>query len=157
MTIYGFSAARKDYDGDRIREALKEAGSDEHTYVTGGAAGGDSVIGHWLAENFPAAKHVVLLPTRLPTQKDQFDSWWDRLTTGIKVHVVDPNLLTSTRDRNRNIVSRAEVLYAFPAYKEDHSKSLRSGTWQTIRMARRKGIPIHISVQNSFDSWVEGE
>lgn len=45
--------------------------------------------------------------------------------------------------RNQAIVDRADVLLAFPLYPEDHPQSRRSGTHQTIRMARRKGIPVY--------------
>lgn len=45
--------------------------------------------------------------------------------------------------RNQEIVNRSDVLLAFPMYPENHPLSRRSGTWQTIRMARRAGIPVH--------------
>jgi hypothetical protein len=42
------------------------------------------------------------------------------------------------RERNQDIVNASELLVATP--KEMHEE-LRSGTWMTIRMARRRGIP----------------
>ena len=45
------------------------------------------------------------------------------------------------RERNQDIVSASETLVATPKGGEEE---LRSGTWMTIRMARRKGIPIFI-------------
>lgn len=42
-------------------------------------------------------------------------------------------------DRNQNIVNEADMLVACP-YRRD--EQLRSGTWATIRRARKKGIPI---------------
>jgi hypothetical protein len=155
MTIYGFTAGREILYPEAIYEALKTIVGDEHTYITGGARGGDSLIGQWLWENVPAAKHIILLPTK----KNELDQWWE----GKKgVFPIKPNNLTSYRDRNRAIVSRAEELYAFPAYYEDHPQSQRSGTWQTVRMGRRKRlgakthIPVHIFVQGG-DSWTETE
>lgn len=42
------------------------------------------------------------------------------------------------RERNQDIVNASERLVATPGGMEEE---LRSGTWMTIRMARRKGIP----------------
>lgn len=46
------------------------------------------------------------------------------------------------RTRNLDIVSVSDILIACPAYPEDNHKSGRSGTWQTVRMARQSDIPI---------------
>ena len=48
--------------------------------------------------------------------------------------------------RNQAIVDMVDRLLGFPLYPEDHPMSRRSGTWQTIRMGRRKGIPVHVEV-----------
>lgn len=48
--------------------------------------------------------------------------------------------------RNQTIVDESDRILAFPGYPEDHPKSRRSGTWQTIRMARRAGIPVRVYV-----------
>lgn len=45
-------------------------------------------------------------------------------------------------ERNQDIVSMSDVLVATP--KEFTEKQRGSGTWATIRYARKKGIPIHI-------------
>lgn len=49
---------------------------------------------------------------------------------------------TSLLDRDQRVVDEVQGLIAFPMHAEDHVESRRSGTWATIRMARRKGIPI---------------
>ena len=41
--------------------------------------------------------------------------------------------------RNRAIVAASDILIAAP---ESDTEQLRSGTWATVRYARRKGIPI---------------
>jgi hypothetical protein len=41
--------------------------------------------------------------------------------------------------RNRNIVGEADVLIAAP---EQNEETTRSGTWATVRYARRKHIPV---------------
>lgn len=42
-------------------------------------------------------------------------------------------------DRNGHIVDDSDILFACP---KDTKEELRSGTWSTIRRARKKGIPI---------------
>lgn len=44
-------------------------------------------------------------------------------------------------DRNQAIVDNSDILIATP---KENSEVLRSGTWATIRMAKKKGIKIHI-------------
>ena len=43
--------------------------------------------------------------------------------------------------RNREIVNEVQGLLACPVQKQE---VLRSGTWATIRYARKKGVPVHI-------------
>ena len=43
--------------------------------------------------------------------------------------------------RNREIVNEVEGLIACPVQKQE---VLRSGTWATIRYARKKGVPVNI-------------
>jgi hypothetical protein len=46
---------------------------------------------------------------------------------------------TTYADRNAVLVKRGTFVCGLPAYPEDDPRSRRSGTWQTIRMARRAG------------------
>jgi hypothetical protein len=46
------------------------------------------------------------------------------------------------RDRNYDIVAACDLLIAIPQYPENDSRSERSGTWQTVRIARRARISI---------------
>lgn len=43
------------------------------------------------------------------------------------------------RERNQDIVDSGELLVACP---KEMWEELRSGTWMTVRMARKKGLPI---------------
>ena len=47
-------------------------------------------------------------------------------------------------ERNTDIVAYADALIAAPQYEEGHPQSARSGTWQTIRLARKVKLPILI-------------
>jgi hypothetical protein len=103
-------------------------------YITGGARGGDAYIGEWLYRNRRDAEHVVVVPA----DRSQVDPWWEKYEPG-RVTVVEMPPGTTYRDRNAVLVKRADVVFGLPAYPEDHPQSRRSGTWQTIRMARRAG------------------
>lgn len=60
--------------------------------------------------------------------------------TGAVIYAVRPYL-----KRNRDIVAVSNVLVAAP---KGFSEELRSGTWATVRYARKKGIPIIIVLPN---------
>ena len=47
-------------------------------------------------------------------------------------------------DRNRDIIDSSEIIIATPNGLE----KLRSGTWSTIRYARKKNLPIYIIMPN---------
>lgn len=102
-------------------------------YVTGGAIGGDAFIGRWLAENRPAAEHIVIVPA----DKSRVDPWWLKVTSPVTVIPMPAG--STYKDRNAELVKAATIMYGFPAYPEKDPWSERSGTWQTIRMADRAG------------------
>ncbi len=45
-------------------------------------------------------------------------------------------------ERNRDIVNESDLLIACPAYPENDKRSQRSGTWQTVRIARNIDRPV---------------
>jgi hypothetical protein len=113
------------------------------TYVTGGARGGDALIGHYLAITRPRAQHVIVLPA----DRSQVDPWWEpflhvppapgQVIRPESIVIIEMPPGTTYADRNAELVKRGSVLHGFPAYTEDDRRSRRSGSWQTIRMARR--------------------
>jgi hypothetical protein len=106
-------------------------------YVTGACAGGDAFIGRWLFENRPDAEHVVVVPA----DRSRVDDWWvsASFASGRPVTVIEMPAGTTYADRNARLVAEAGAMFAFPAYPEDDPRSLRSGTWQTVRMSRKAG------------------
>lgn len=104
-------------------------------YITGGARGGDAFIGRWLATAFPDSEHVVVLPAN----RRQVDAWWDYPLPGGPVTLIEMPPGTDYADRNQRLTDEAVAVYGLPAYEETDPRSLRSGTWQAVRMARRAG------------------
>lgn len=106
-------------------------------YITGAARGGDAFIGRWLVRNRPEAEHIVIQPYDIR----QVDPWW--LDAGIRaatfVDIIPMPVGSTFKDRNAELVRRGTVVCGFPAYPENNPSSLRSGSWQTLRMARDAG------------------
>jgi hypothetical protein len=102
-------------------------------YVTGACVGGDAFIGRWLLENRPGAEHVVIVPG----DRSRVDPWWQAAEGTAELIWMPRN--GTYRDRNAELVRLATFVVGSPAYPEDDPRSARSGSWQTIRMARRAG------------------
>lgn len=103
-------------------------------YVTGACIGGDAFIGRWLYANRPEAEHAVIVPA----DRSRVDPWWLEAKER-PVTVTEMPAGTTYADRNARLVAEASAVFGFPAYPEDDRRSLRSGTWQAIRMARKLG------------------
>jgi hypothetical protein len=136
----GFTAARKMDEHARnvvVAPALDVRIPYVSRYVTGGARGGDAFIGYYLYATRRDAEHVVIVPAN----RSQIDPWWETvIARGGAVTVIEMPEGTSYADRNERIVHESDALAGFPAYPEDDHRSIRSGTWQTIRMAKRADV-----------------
>lgn len=98
------------------------------TVVTGGCVGVDALIAETAYESGDLKVHTIL-----PADHKAVDpKWrehchtWRQMPAG-----------TTYRDRDQAVVEESDNLLAFPLYKESDSRARRSGTWMTIRMARR--------------------
>lgn len=142
MVSYGFTAARElDSFPDGYIESVLQSLPEPGKVVTGGARGGDALIGRWLYERYPFAIHLVVLPAN----RAQVYPWWQDISdVGTGPMLVEMPRGTSYRDRNMHIVQMCTNLVAFPAFPEFNVRSRRSGTWMTIRMAKRMNKPVQI-------------
>lgn len=135
-----FTAARDLDDGGRevILNVLITAVPLADRYITGGCIGGDAFIGRWLLEHRPEAEHVIIVPA----DRSRVDRWWfsvGSFSPGTSLEIIRMPAGTTYADRNYQLVQRGTMMFGFPAYPEHDPRSLRSGTWQTIRMSRRAG------------------
>lgn len=115
---------------------------DARRFVTGACVGFDAYAGWWLMRAFPdeGVTHTILVPSN----KSQVDYWWLRDSTrhfivaaGVNLEVIEMPEGSSYKDRNQEIVNLSDFLFYYAEYPEKHGRSLRSGTWQTVRMATK--------------------
>jgi hypothetical protein len=99
-------------------------------FHSGGAYGADTkaaIIAHAL---YPEAAHILHVP---------YGCYWnERLTDLVKFDEVR-YITDGYMKRNDSLVASASRLIAFPKTADEE---LRSGTWATIRRARKAGVPV---------------
>lgn len=134
MTFIGFSGSREAGPQDEwiSTEIVRRLGGKGHLFITGGCIGFDAQIAK---AAFEAGEEVL---TIVPANLSQVDPWvytrctrYENMPSG-----------STYRNRNQRIVDLADTLVAVPEDDELHNS--RSGTWMTIRMGRRKGIPVEV-------------
>lgn len=143
--VVGFTAARRfDHHAKqvtaerltRLSRGMRRAGVIRPKFITGAARGGDAFIGHWLVTHWlETADHLVLVPA----WRSQVDWWWTRLPPRWRQLVVVEYMPEDTdfAYRNKEVVRRADHVEGFPDLPED--QAIRSGTWQTLRLAQDTG------------------
>lgn len=132
----GFTGSRSLTEKDRwILEPAIEAIPDRVVIVTGACVGVDAQIARI------ATEHRKYVHTIVPADRTRVDPFF--VDYCVSYEEMPPSS-EPYRDRNQRIVDYSNVLIAFPAYKEEHPKSRRSGTWMTVRMARKQGVPARV-------------
>jgi len=104
---------------------MKELGPVEFHH--GDCIGADALAAKLVLSNFPDCKVVCHPPVYTSKQAN------------VGGHVVLPR--KPYLDRNHDIVNASDVLVATPKEKEEQ---LRSGTWATVRYARRRGKKVRL-------------
>jgi len=153
--VVGFTAARRfpvsaqRIAADRLTtmsRAMRRAGVIRPKFITGAARGGDAFIGNWLVMHWlEHAGHLVLVPA----WQSQVDWWWLRLPPRwrnlVEVEFMPPG--TDFAYRNAELANRSDHLEGFPELPEE--QAVRSGTWQTLGMARDAGKSHYCTVVGS--------
>jgi hypothetical protein len=130
-------------DIEVVISALRSLDKNEITELTtGGAFGIDSIAAQVGHHEFPDIIRRLSYPKGEFFNRDCFQ--W--------INVVDP-VDGGYMKRNDRIVFHSDILFAFPKTSIEQK---RSGTWATVRRARRKGIPIFFFPLNGAKPWQEG-
>jgi hypothetical protein len=131
MTVIGFTGTRDGLTPPQ-RAALKRLVADIRLSVAvhGAAIGADAEFVLAVSEIIPRPQ-IVARPSDQPQQTDA-----NALALSDKIHRVEPPLA-----RNHKIVGDADALIACPRLDNEE---LRSGTWATVRSARKQGKLITI-------------
>lgn len=143
MSTLGFSGTRHLTDGD-VKSLTEYLMSQDMTtylnqfdrFVTGACIGWDAFVGGFLYHRFPDKKHIVVVPA----DRSRVDYWYQKFGSLVDVYEMAPG--TKYYDRNRMIVFTSDQLFYCAAAPESASESTRSGTWQTVRLARARGIHV---------------
>lgn len=127
MKILGFTGSRRGMTPAQRNtvHCFLTSLPDLDSVVHGGAIGADATFDQ-LARHLNIER--LILPSNIPSQTmaDQGSQWL----------APQPPLT-----RNHNIVDACSFMLATPA---EYSEIVRSGTWATIRYARRQRIPVYI-------------
>jgi hypothetical protein len=126
-----------------VQVVCSQTQADEFT--TGAAVGFDALAANYLLDAFPGATHRLVVPSN-----------WSQVDLSVVerfrwLEAVDPEHYvielmsdhSTYEQRNRRVVACSDALCAVVGYPERHGKSLRSGSWQTIRIARAAQVPVH--------------
>lgn len=148
--LYAFTASREVESSDRVTIAARLSTLDPppSVVVTGGARGGDEYIAKLSSVMYPEAQQWVLFPSQANVSVAR--SLQEFFESEKTVHRFE-SVPGTHRDRNVRIVEMAKAghLVGFPKYRESHPKSERSGTWQTIRLAKVRGALVSYTVLRS--------
>jgi hypothetical protein len=124
------------------------------TVVTGGCLGVDTLIA---TTAFTAGLYVH---TIMPADRRQADPDWRKWCHTFK----EMPRGTTMRQRDEAVVEDGDNLLAFPMYKEwvhrtktGDIRSMRSGTWMTVRIAQKVGKSVEVFVLDDLPpNWSPG-
>jgi hypothetical protein len=132
--IYGFTGSRELVNPEMILRVLKTL-EPESLVVTGGCVGVDAFI----AEHAHSLGHHVI--TILPADRKLVDPNWSKYADWYE------DVPRTYEQRNERIVEICAKLFGFPLHPEADPRSNRSGTWQTIRKAKRSRREVTVYLQ----------
>lgn len=133
----GFTGARRLGTADyaqvvEIVKALPEGAR----IVAGGCIGVDDYVSH-IGHSTGRKVHIVL-----PSDRSRVASGWQDVCDTFEEMPAG----TDYRARNQRIVDLSDRLIAIPEHDEHDPLSRRSGTWMTIRIARKAGKQVDTHV-----------
>ncbi len=117
------------------------------TYISGGARGIDTL---WTLASFdvwPLARRVLVVPTGVGAH-------WNTNLTNFVDEIIEAkpgrHASQSMMNRNDQLLSSVGPVSILQAFPRSPTEALRSGTWATVRRARKLDIPVTIFPLTSF-------
>lgn len=123
-----------------VSEVIRNLGTAVLFNVVTGAAKGVDTLAAYYAYAYAPGHNVLVVPAaphNLEIVKFAHEHFFEIIRLDSVPGGNSPNYMA----RNDKMIELADHLIAFP---ETSKEVLRSGTWATIRRARKKGIPIDI-------------
>jgi hypothetical protein len=113
-------------------------------FLHGGCIGADAQF-HVILKQMGLLSKVEVYPSDIPEFRDDLEAGYGIL----RIH--EPS---NPIARNKTMIGRAHSLLAAP---REFQEVVRSGTWMTIREARKKGIPVLIVFPDGHRHLEEGD
>jgi len=123
-------------DCDRLAQRLAALDVERVTLITGACIGVDALAAAFW-HRLGGRVHTIV-----PANRAQVDPYWAAACTTWEAMPAG----TDYRARNREMVDQADQVLAFARYPEADGRSRRSGTWMTVRLARKaqKLVEVHV-------------
>ncbi len=147
---YGFGGARHlDERGERFVSDWISTLGDGTMFVSGAAHGVDTFAAMEAFRQYPSAQHRIVVPAA--AHNEEVVHFFGNLMLGGWGNVEIVAMLPGPepyRARNKKVIQMLEpdgTFVAFPRFAERWPKSeryTRSGTWMTVRIARRSGLRV---------------
>lgn len=134
--IYGVTGSREPRGLHRVRCHI-ETWQDVTGVVTGAQRGVDAYAARIAWVTYPQAEHTLIVPAAPHDDElvKDFKRMVDPPNRHPNVHIIFlPPSTEPYKARNAEIVTRSDRVHGYPLRGERQSP--RSGTWQTLRMAR---------------------
>jgi hypothetical protein len=139
MTVLAITGTARHKKGDLIRQTILD-NKPPQLLVTGGAHGVDTTFAGIAMRLWPTVPQRIILPQDAPYDVYGVDTLESMGASVVYASAASTQALAYMA-RNDALVDAADELWAFP---ESSTEAIRSGTWATIRRARKKGIPVYI-------------
>jgi hypothetical protein len=159
----GFRRGEEQYAGSIILAGLKNLQFNVTEFVSGACWGVDTLAARDALALWPHARHRLVVPNAPHNEElvAEFEVL-ERLRLenaagrGREIHATVEKMPAGTgyMERNDRLVLLADVLLAFPSTRDE---VVRSGTWATVRRARKANVPVMVYPLDGSKPWMESD